>query len=91
MEGLGEVLEQHPMFGGKLWEMLIKEAGASHGEQSAFIEENIALVDELVEGEASSKRHTHNNEPTGVGKPASVAAAGQMSGDAEGVSEHDPG
>ncbi len=33
MEDLGELLEQHPMFGGKLWEMLINEAGETHEEQ----------------------------------------------------------
>ncbi len=45
------------MFGGTLWEMLIKEAGATHEEQSSFIEENIVLVSELVEGDTTSKRH----------------------------------
>ena len=44
MTDLGEVLNQYPMFGGKLWEMLINKAGESHNEQAQFIDENIELV-----------------------------------------------
>ena len=48
MKELCEVLEKHPMFGVKLWEMLNRKAGETHKEKAAFIEENIALVTEPV-------------------------------------------
>ena len=91
MEELREVLDKHPMFGKKLWEMLNQEAGKTHKEQKAFIDENIALVADLVEAEEANKHNTQNDKPEGVEKPAHTVAADQMSGDAEGVSEHNPG
>ena len=49
MAELDEVLEQHPMFGGKLWEMINSEAGETHDKQAQFIDEHIELVAKLVE------------------------------------------
>ncbi len=91
MEELGEVLEKHPMFGGKLWEMLDQDAGINHEDQAAFINENIAIVADLVEAEEANKCNAQNCKPAGIEKSAHAVAAGQISGDAEGISEHDPG
>ena len=91
MAKLDEVLERHPMFGGKLWEMINEEAGESHDEQTQFIDEHIELVAKLVEEDEEAKRRAQNDEPAGATKPASAEAPGSTSGDAEGESEHDPG
>ena len=56
MKELGEVLDHHPMFGGKLWEMINEEAGKTHEDQETFIDEHIDLVARLVEEEELAKR-----------------------------------
>ena len=92
MKELGEVLDHHPMFGGKLWEMINEEAGTTHEEQEEFINEHIELVAKLVEDEELAKQQrAQNDEPANVKEPANAEAASSTSGDAEGVSEHDPG
>ena len=91
MAKLDEVLERHPMFGGKLWEMINEEAGESHDKQTQFIDEHIELVAKLVEEDEEAKRRAQNDEQAGVTEPASAEAPGSTSGDAEGESEHDPG
>ena len=92
MKELGEVLDHHPMFGGKLWEMINEEAGETHEEQEEFINEHIELVAKLVEDEELAKQQrAQYDEPANVKEPANAEAASSTSGDAEGESEHDPG
>ncbi len=68
-----------------------QETRKTHNDQAAFINKNIALVADLVEAEEANKRNAQNDKPAGIGKSARAVAAGQTSGDAEAVSEHDPG
>ncbi len=86
-----KVLEKNPIFGIKLWEMFNQEAGKTHKNQAAFIDKNIALVSDLVKAEKANKLNAQNNKSAGVEKPAFTVTAGQVSGDPEWVSEHDPG
>ena len=71
--------------------MINDEAGETHEEQAQFIDQHIELVANLVEEEEKGKRRAQNDESADVIKPANEAETGWTSGDAEGVSEHDPG
>ncbi len=91
MADLGEVLNQHIMFDGNLWEILINKAGEPNKEQARFIEKNIEIVSGLVEEDEKGKEDTENAKPEGIKKTSHEIVSGATPGDAEGVSEHEPG